>query len=157
MATAADLVYAAEDNVRRLLKMVSGSPSSSVEFLNSQIEVEPVIVFGHIDHALRYTQSVAALEQRAMSVRVMDDDDTDYHSVGAFHKDGTIVFNPEAKDLDQLLVLHEMAHTCSGNGHGDSFIVTYVDLVRRYIGHGVALILDYELRTSRGKSMSGKL
>ena len=34
MASAADLVYAAEDNVRRLLAMVSSSSSSSVEFLN---------------------------------------------------------------------------------------------------------------------------
>lgn len=155
MASAADLVYAAEDNVRRLLAMVSSSSSSSVEFLNSRIEVEPVVVFGHIDHALRYTQRVAMLEELAVSVRVMDADDN--HSVGAFHHKNTISFNPEAEHLDQLLALHEIAHARSGNRHGNAFIDAYVDLVRRYIGFGVALILDYELRTARGKSVSGKL
>lgn len=153
----------AEAAVRGLLSMVNSSKSSSVEFLHSQIEVERVALFSGdngLSHALRYTKAVCGNEGLGDAVvTVMDPREAAHASFIGRQVGNRIEFSPLCDAIDQLDVLHEVAHLVnhreSRSGHGSSFIAVYVDLVRRYVGESVAFILGYELHTAAAKTTNG--
>lgn len=148
--------------------MVDSSRSSSIEFLNSQVEVERVARFvgeAGADRALDYALAVCHREGLSnASVGLFSEATVASEPTLVGRQIGNrIEFNPEiaemSEGLDQLDILHEVAHLLNHRagrrGHGSDFAAVYIDLVQRYIGVGVGLILGYELHTAGQKTSSG--
>lgn len=133
-------VYATEQTLRAMLDTADATDVRTIDFYGSKLELPIVRRFGDIASIQRYCDRICELEG-ASPVTVRQRRGS---RAAHYERLGAVIAIPDDRwARTEIVVLHELAHHLArGDGHGERFRGMFILLVREYIGHEVALLLE---------------
>lgn len=141
------LVYAAENIVLKMLDRSALFPT--VEIHGSTIVLEQEHRFGSLDAVALYVARVQSMDwyqKRYPGVTRLSVRQRRGNKMAHYEPDAIAVHDSEqagaAWSLREMVVLHEMAHHVSDDGHGPQFCSELLHHVREVVGEAVAFALQ---------------